>query len=65
MCEQTFPALTYSPLLLLLNISYFNEHVEEDAIIYLILANEMLHELRHDIITIADDVSMIFHACCL
>lgn len=36
---------------------YCNQYVDKDALIYLILANEMLHELHPDIVTIAEDVS--------
>eukprot|EP00897_Mesotaenium_endlicherianum_P000598 jgi/Mesen1/10539/ME000083S10050 len=35
---------------------YFNQYVDNDAIRYLILANDMLRELLPDVITIADDV---------
>ncbi len=36
---------------------YFNDLVDEDAYCYLALANELIHELRPDAITIAEDVS--------
>ncbi|CAM0910564.1 unnamed protein product [Alopecurus aequalis] len=36
---------------------YCNQYVDKDALIYLILANEMLHELHPDIITIAEDAT--------
>lgn len=36
---------------------FCNQYVDKDALTYLILANEMLHELNPDIITIAEDVS--------
>jgi 1,4-alpha-glucan branching enzyme len=36
---------------------YFPPHVDEDAITYLQLANELVHTLRPDAITIAEDVS--------
>jgi 1,4-alpha-glucan branching enzyme len=36
---------------------YFNEAVDEDAWIYLNLANRVIHEVRPDAITIAEDVS--------
>ncbi|KAK9468816.1 glycoside hydrolase superfamily [Lipomyces arxii] len=36
---------------------YFGDHVDPEAINYLILANEMLHQLDPSIITIAEDVS--------
>lgn len=38
---------------------YYNQYVDKDALIYLILANEMLHELNPNIITIAEDVSTL------
>jgi len=37
--------------------SYFNDGVDENAIIYLALANMLVHELNPDAITIAEDVS--------
>ncbi len=36
---------------------YFNENVNRDALVYLKLANRMLHELRPGVLTIAEDVS--------
>ena len=36
---------------------YFNDSVDRDALVYLTLANELIHELRPDAITIAEDVS--------
>jgi 1,4-alpha-glucan branching enzyme len=36
---------------------YFNESVDEDAWIFLNLANRVIHEVRPDAITIAEDVS--------
>eukprot|EP00770_Monocercomonoides_exilis_P009440 MONOS_9395.1-p1 / transcript=MONOS_9395.1 / gene=MONOS_9395 / organism=Monocercomonoides_exilis_PA203 / gene_product=1,4-alpha-glucan branching enzyme / transcript_product=1,4-alpha-glucan branching enzyme / location=Mono_scaffold00387:4141-6597(-) / protein_length=564 / sequence_SO=supercontig / SO=protein_coding / is_pseudo=false len=36
---------------------YFDSSADEDAITYLKLANDMLHTLKSDIITIAEDVS--------
>eukprot|EP01018_Ginkgo_biloba_P002459 Gb_38481 [translate_table: standard] len=36
---------------------YCNQYVVRDALIYLILANEMLHQLNPSIITIAEDVT--------
>ncbi len=36
---------------------YFPPHVDEDAITYLQLANQLTHDLRPDAITIAEDVS--------
>jgi len=36
---------------------YFPPHTDEDAIVYLQLANELIHRLRPDAITIAEDVS--------
>ena len=37
--------------------SYYNGHQDDDAIAYLILANKLIHELRPDAITIAEEVS--------
>ncbi|CAM6108889.1 unnamed protein product [Calypogeia fissa] len=39
-------------------IDYCNQYVDKDAQIYLMLANEMLHQLKPDIVTIAEDVTM-------
>ena len=36
---------------------YFGSNVDEDAVVYLMLANEMLHNLYPNCITIAEDVS--------
>lgn len=36
---------------------YFGANIDEDAVTYLKLANEVAHEVRPDVITIAEDVS--------
>lgn len=36
---------------------YFNENVDEDAYAYLALANKLIHAIRPDAITIAEDIS--------
>jgi len=36
---------------------YFNENVDEDAITYLALANKLVHDIRPDAVTIAEDIS--------
>ncbi|KAK0741683.1 alpha-glucan branching enzyme [Apiosordaria backusii] len=36
---------------------YFGADVDEEAVVYLMLANELLHELYPDVITVAEDVS--------
>jgi 1,4-alpha-glucan branching enzyme len=36
---------------------YFGSGVDEEGVVYLMLANEMLHEIYPEIITIAEDVS--------
>lgn len=36
---------------------YFNDQVDEDALVYLALANEVIHTVRPDAISIAEDVS--------
>ncbi|MBW1892595.1 MAG: alpha amylase C-terminal domain-containing protein [Deltaproteobacteria bacterium] len=36
---------------------YFDESVDEDALVYLALANKVIHEVRPDAITIAEDIS--------
>ncbi len=36
---------------------YFDDSVDEDALAYLALANQVIHEIRPDAITIAEDVS--------
>jgi len=38
---------------------YFNQNVDSDAVSYLTLANELIHELRPDALTIAEEVSGI------
>ncbi|KAJ6833770.1 1,4-alpha-glucan-branching enzyme 3, chloroplastic/amyloplastic isoform X1 [Iris pallida] len=42
---------------------YCNQYVDKDALIYLILANEMLHELHPNIVTIAEDVTFYPGLC--
>eukprot|EP00850_Spirogloea_muscicola_P011690 SM000073S21466 [mRNA] locus=s73:425536:432982:- [translate_table: standard] len=42
---------------------YFDNAVDNNAINYLILANEMLHSLRPDIVTIADDSTFYPGVC--
>lgn len=37
--------------------AYFDESVDEDALTYLALANRLIHALRKDAVTIAEDVS--------
>ncbi len=36
---------------------YFDESVDEDALTYLALANRLIHDLRPDAVTIAEDIS--------
>ncbi len=36
---------------------YFNANVDEDALVYLSLANRVIHEIRPDAVTIAEDIS--------
>ena len=36
---------------------YFNANVDEDALCYLALANQLIHDVRPDAVTIAEDVS--------
>jgi 1,4-alpha-glucan branching enzyme len=36
---------------------YYNQNQDEDAIAYLALANKLIHEMRPDAITIAEDMS--------
>ena len=36
---------------------YFNDTVDEDALAYLALANEVIHRIRPDAITVAEDIS--------
>ncbi|KAI9403025.1 hypothetical protein POPTR_001G359200v4 [Populus trichocarpa] len=42
---------------------YCNQHVDKDAFLYLILANELLHTLHPDIITIAEDATFYPGLC--
>ncbi|ERN18385.1 hypothetical protein AMTR_s00055p00224220 [Amborella trichopoda] len=42
---------------------YGNQYVDKDALIYLILANDMLHELHPHIITIAEDATFYPGLC--
>jgi 1,4-alpha-glucan branching enzyme len=37
--------------------NYFDDNVEEDALIYLVLANKVIHDLRPNAVTIAEDIS--------
>ncbi|KAM8976349.1 1,4-alpha-glucan-branching enzyme [Pelodytes ibericus] len=43
---------------------YFGLQVDEDSLVYLMLANEMVHSLYPDSITIAEDVSGMPALCC-
>jgi len=43
--------------------TYFGPDVDNDALLYLALANELLHELRPDIITIAEEVTGLATLC--
>lgn len=43
--------------------TYFSADVDNDALLYLGLANELLHELRPDIITIAEEVTGLATLC--
>ncbi|MBW2569376.1 MAG: alpha amylase C-terminal domain-containing protein [Deltaproteobacteria bacterium] len=36
---------------------YYNDTVDEEALVYLSLANRLIHELRSDAVTIAEDIS--------
>jgi 1,4-alpha-glucan branching enzyme len=36
---------------------YFGADVDEEGVVYLMVANEMLHQIYPDIITVAEDVS--------
>lgn len=36
---------------------YYNEHVDEDAVTYLTLANKLIHKLHPDAVTVAEDMS--------
>jgi 1,4-alpha-glucan branching enzyme len=38
---------------------YFNDNVDEDALTYLALANRLVHQVRPDALTVAEDVSGI------
>ncbi|XP_058101264.1 1,4-alpha-glucan-branching enzyme 3, chloroplastic/amyloplastic isoform X2 [Magnolia sinica] len=42
---------------------YCNQYVDKDALMYLILANEMLHELHPNIVTIAEDATLYPGLC--
>ncbi|KAH0987226.1 hypothetical protein GBA52_014403 [Prunus armeniaca] len=42
---------------------YCNQYVDKDALLYLILANEILHALHPDIITIAEDATFYPGLC--
>jgi len=42
---------------------YFGPDVDEDALTYLTLANDLLHELRPDVITIAEEVTGLATLC--
>ena len=42
---------------------FFDEGVDRDAIVYLTLANKLIHDLRPDAITIAEDVSGMPGSC--
>ncbi len=37
--------------------NYFDDNVDEDALVYLALANKVIHDLRPDAVTIAEDIS--------
>ncbi len=43
--------------------SYFGREVDDEALLYLTLANELLHQLRPDIITIGEEVSGLATLC--
>ena len=43
--------------------TYFGPDVDNDALLYMALANELLHELRPDIITIAEEVTGLATLC--
>ncbi|XP_026508410.1 1,4-alpha-glucan-branching enzyme [Terrapene carolina triunguis] len=43
---------------------YFGLHVDEDALVYLIMANHMIHLLHPESITVAEDVSGMPALCC-
>ncbi len=36
---------------------YFDDSVDEEALVYLVLANQLIHDVRPDAITIAEDIS--------
>ncbi|XP_075483299.1 1,4-alpha-glucan-branching enzyme 3, chloroplastic/amyloplastic [Primulina tabacum] len=42
---------------------YCNQYVDKDALLYLILANEILHVLHPDIVTIAEDATLYPGLC--
>jgi len=44
-------------LQILLSFRYSNQYVDKEALLYLIMANEILHVLHPNIVTIAEDVS--------
>ena len=44
---------------------YFGPGVDEEAVAYLMVANEMLHDLYPEMITIAEDVSGMPALCLL
>ena len=39
---------------------YFNENLDIDSIVYLMLVNELIHTINPNAITIAEDVSGIY-----
>ncbi len=41
----------------LVHCSYCNQYVDKEALVYLCLANDLLHQLSPDMITIAEDVN--------
>ncbi|KAG1330519.1 hypothetical protein COCNU_02G004870 [Cocos nucifera] len=59
--QQTFTAIWV--LIYVLEPRYCNQYVDKDALIYLILANEMLHDLHPNIITIAEDATFYPGLC--
>lgn len=38
-------------------LRYCNQYVDQDALLYLILVNDILHDLHPNVVTIAEDVS--------
>lgn len=50
---EKFPWFNF---LLFVHFRYCNQYVDKDALLYLIAANEMLHLLHPNVITIAEDV---------